>query len=98
MSITLLLLINNVTSCFCGRKVSSKKNEGHIACCTALDTAMYSTSVVNITTVFYLLVDYKTDPLLIKKHVHQLIILYHSCWYSQSQQNLLAAGLIYGSM
>ena len=67
MSITLLLSINNVTGCFCGRKVSSKKNESYIACCTALDTAMYSTSVVNITTVFCFLVDHKTDPLLIIK-------------------------------
>jgi len=75
MSITLLLLINNITGCFCGRKISSKKNEGYIACCTALDTAMYSTSVMNITIVFYLLVDHKTDPLLIKN----MFISWSSC-------------------
>ena len=63
MSITPLLLMNNVTGYLCRRETLLKKGKSDIACCTALDTAMYFALVMNIAIVFYLLVDYKTSSL-----------------------------------
>jgi len=37
----------------------------HLACYTALNTVIYSTSVIDVTTVSCLFVDYKTSPSLI---------------------------------
>jgi len=58
--INCFIIVNK--QCYCGREASSKKDESYIAYCTALDTAMYSTLVIDVATVSYLLVDYETSP------------------------------------
>jgi len=60
MLVALLLLINNVMGYFCKRDALSKKNNNYIICCTALYTTTYSTSVIDITTVFFPLVNQNT--------------------------------------
>jgi len=53
-----------VTRYFCSRDALSKKNDGYIACCTTLKTVIYSTSVVDVTTVSCLFVAHDTGPFL----------------------------------
>ena len=61
MLIALLLSINNIISCFCKRDASSKNNDNYIIYYIAINTIIYTVSIINITIVFYLFVNYKTS-------------------------------------
>jgi len=62
MLIDPLLSMKMVTRHFCSRDASSKKNNSYIACYTALETGIYSTLIVDITTISCPFVAYDIGP------------------------------------
>ena len=63
MLIAPLLLINNVIGFFWKSDVLLKKNDSHMACWTAWEIAIYLASVIDVTIVSCLFVDYDTSSL-----------------------------------
>jgi len=62
MLIALLLLINRVIGLCCRSAASSKNDDNHIAYWTALNTAIYSASVIDVATVSWHFVNHDTGP------------------------------------
>ena len=61
MLIALLLSINSVIGCFCKRNALLKNDNNYIIYCIAINTIIYTASIINITIVFYLFVNYETN-------------------------------------